>query len=69
MFLYFTIQVSKFGNVGIYDEKFRLQRQYEIDIDTDPNEDFDVAASDPGWVKELFSGNVLPVSVAHECKK
>ena len=48
MFFFFTIQVSKFGNVGIYDEKFRLQRQYEIDIDTDPNEDFDVAASDPG---------------------
>ena len=52
--LLFTIQVSKFGNVGIYDEKFRLQRQYEIDIDTDPNEDFDVAASDPGQVKQIF---------------
>ena len=51
---FLQFKVSKFGNVGIYDEKFRLQRQYEIDIDTDPNEDFDVAASDPGWVKEFF---------------
>ena len=47
---YVYIIVSKFGHVGIYDEKFRLQRKYDIDIDTDPDSDFDVAASDPGWV-------------------
>lgn len=49
---YVYIMVSKYGLVGIYDEKFRLQRQYEIDIDTDPDSDFDVAASDPGWVTD-----------------
>ena len=48
---YVYIIISKFGHVGIYDEKFRLQRQYEIDIDTDPDSDLDVAASDPGWVR------------------
>ena len=48
------IIVSKFGQVGIYDEKFRLQRQYEIDIDTDPDSDLDVAASDPGWVSFIL---------------
>ena len=42
------------GNVGIYDEKFRLQRQYEIDIDTDPDADLDVAASDPGWITDAL---------------
>ena len=46
--LYYT------GNVGIYDEKFRLQRQYEIDIDTDPDADLDVAASDPGWITDAL---------------
>lgn len=40
----------RFGHVGIYDEKFRLQRSYDIDIDTDPYADYDVAKSDPGWV-------------------
>ena len=49
---YVYIVISKFGHVGIYDEKFRLQRQYDIDIDTDPDSDFDVAASDPGWVTD-----------------
>ena len=48
------IVVSKFGLVGIYDEKYRLQRQYEIDIDTDPDSDLDVAASDPGWVTDAL---------------
>lgn len=48
------IVVSKFGLVGIYDEKYRLQRQYEVDIDTDPNADLDVAASDPGWVTDAL---------------
>ncbi len=33
------IVVSKFGKVGIYDDKFRLQRRYDVDIDTDPNAD------------------------------
>ena len=47
------IMISKYGQVGIYDEKYRLQRQYEIDIDTDPDSDLDVAASDPGWVRHL----------------
>ena len=51
---YVYIIISKFGHVGIYDEKFRLQRQYEIDIDTDPDSDLDVAASDPGWVSYDF---------------
>ena len=49
---YVYIVVSKFGLVGIYDEKYRLQRHYEIDIDTDPDADLDVAASDPGWVTD-----------------
>lgn len=49
---YVYIVISKYGHVGIYDEKFRLQRKYDIDIDTDPNSDFDVAASDPGWVTD-----------------
>lgn len=48
---YVYIVVSKFGHVGIYDEKFRLQRNYDIDIDTDPDSDLDVAASDPGWAR------------------
>ena len=30
----------------------RLQRKYEVDIDTDPNADLDVAASDPGWITD-----------------
>ena len=51
---YVYIVVSKFGLVGIYDEKYRLQRQYEIDIDTDPDADLDVAASDPGWVTDAL---------------
>jgi hypothetical protein len=38
--------------VGIYDDKFRLQRKYDVDIDTDPNADLDVAASDPGWITD-----------------
>ncbi len=42
----------RFGHVGIYDEKFRLQRTYDIDIDTDPYADYDVAKSDPGWVRD-----------------
>ena len=46
------IMVSKFGHVGIYDDKFRLQRKYDVDIDTDPNADLDVAASDPGWITD-----------------
>ena len=53
--------MSKYGNVGIYDEKFRLQRQYEIDIDTDPDSDLDVAASDPGWVS--FSIQLLNMNI------
>ena len=28
------IIVSKFGHVGIYDDKFRLQKSYDVDIDT-----------------------------------
>ena len=51
---YVYIVVSKFGLVGIYDEKYRLQRHYEIDIDTDPDADLDVAASDPGWVTDAL---------------
>ena len=43
---------SKYGKVGIYDDKFRVQRKYEIDIDTDPDSDLDVSASDPGWVTD-----------------
>ena len=46
------IITSKFGHVGIYDDKLRLQRRYEIDIDTDPDSDLDVAASDPGWITD-----------------
>ena len=46
------IITSKFGHVGIYDDKLRLQRKYEIDIDTDPDSDLDVAASDPGWITD-----------------
>ena len=49
---YVYILVSKFGHVGIYDDKFRLQRKYDVDIDTDPNADLDVAASDPGWITD-----------------
>jgi len=49
---YVYIVVSKFGKVGIYDDKFRLQRRYEVDIDTDPDADLDVAASDPGWITD-----------------
>ena len=26
--------------------------RYEIDIDTDPDSDLDVAASDPGWITD-----------------
>ncbi|TRY69494.1 hypothetical protein TCAL_10757 [Tigriopus californicus] len=48
------ILVSKFGHVGIYDDRLRLQRRYDIDIDTDPNADLNVAASDPGWVTDAF---------------
>lgn len=51
---YVYIVVSKFGLVGIYDEKYRLQRHYEIDIDTDPDADLEVAASDPGWVTDAL---------------
>ena len=49
---YVYIITSKFGHVGIYDDKLRLQRKYEIDIDTDPDSDLDVAASDPGWITD-----------------
>ena len=49
---YVYIITSKFGHVGIYDDKLRLQRRYEIDIDTDPDSDLDVAASDPGWITD-----------------
>ena len=49
---YVFIITSKFGHVGIYDDKLRLQRKYEIDIDTDPDSDLDVAASDPGWITD-----------------
>jgi hypothetical protein len=31
-----------------------LQRTYDIDIDTDPYADYDVAKSDPGWVSPVF---------------
>ena len=48
------IIISKFGHVGIYDDKLRLQRKYEIDIDTDPDSDLDVGASDPGWVTDAI---------------
>lgn len=48
------ILVSKFGHVGIYDDRLRLQRKYDIDIDTDPNADLNVAASDPGWVTDAL---------------
>ena len=63
---YVYIIISKFGNVGIYDEKFRLQRQYEIDIDTDPDSDLDVAASDPGWVSisiQLLNMNIFVAKI------
>jgi hypothetical protein len=53
---------DRFGHVGIYDEKFRLQRSYDIDIDTDPYADYDVAKSDPGWVTtilKIFGPNCL----------
>ena len=46
------IITSKYGHVGIYDDKLRVQRRYEIDIDTDPDSDLDVAASDPGWITD-----------------
>ena len=49
---YVYMMTSKFGHVGIYDDKLRLQRKYEIDIDTDPDSDLDVAASDPGWITD-----------------
>jgi len=48
------IIISKFGHVGIYDDKLRLQRKYEIDIDTDPDSDLDVGASDPGWITDAI---------------
>ena len=48
------IIISKFGNVGIYDDKLRLQRRYQIDIDTDPDSDLDVGASDPGWITDAI---------------
>jgi hypothetical protein len=44
---------DRFGHVGIYDEKFRLQRSYA---------DYDVAKSDPGWVTtilKIFGPNCL----------
>ena len=49
---YVFIITSKYGHVGIYDDKLRVQRRYEIDIDTDPDSDLDVAASDPGWITD-----------------
>ena len=49
---YVFIITSKYGHVGIYDDKLRVQRKYEIDIDTDPDSDLDVAASDPGWITD-----------------
>ena len=39
-------------NDHVVDDKFRLQRKYDVDIDTDPNADLDVAASDPGWITD-----------------
>ena len=30
-----------------------FQRTYDIDIDTDPYADYDVAKSDPGWVRSI----------------
>ena len=54
VFLLVLLCLYHTGNVGIYDEKFRLQRQYEIDIDTDPDADLDVAASDPGWITDAL---------------
>jgi len=35
----------------MYIKKDSLCR-YEVDIDTDPNADLDVAASDPGWITD-----------------